>query len=101
MVGDRRPQTHATHRATADHVPRATPLQAIAADLEMVYTYFPRLRERRKSQAGYTSGTVIEHNDVGNLTYGAITVSLSDLSAPIACPDSHACFVACFGLHDH
>ena len=29
---------------------------AIAADLEMVYDYFPRLRERRKSQAGYTSG---------------------------------------------
>jgi branched-chain amino acid transport system ATP-binding protein len=28
----------------------------ISADLEMVYTYFPRLRERRKSQAGYTSG---------------------------------------------
>ena len=29
---------------------------AIAADLEMVYGYFPRLRERRGSQAGYTSG---------------------------------------------
>ncbi|MEH7829600.1 ABC transporter ATP-binding protein [Gemmobacter denitrificans] len=29
---------------------------AIMADLEMVYTYFPRLKERRKSQAGYTSG---------------------------------------------
>lgn len=29
---------------------------AVAADLEMVYEYFPRLRERRKSQAGYTSG---------------------------------------------
>ena len=29
---------------------------AISADLEMVYEYFPRLRERRKSQAGYTSG---------------------------------------------
>jgi len=29
---------------------------AIEADLEMVYGYFPRLRERRKSQAGYTSG---------------------------------------------
>jgi branched-chain amino acid transport system ATP-binding protein len=29
---------------------------AVAADLEMVYNYFPRLRERRKSQAGYTSG---------------------------------------------
>jgi branched-chain amino acid transport system ATP-binding protein len=29
---------------------------AIEADLDMVYTYFPRLKERRKSQAGYTSG---------------------------------------------
>ncbi|MFW2588829.1 ABC transporter ATP-binding protein [Sagittula sp. SSi028] len=29
---------------------------AVAADLEMVYSYFPRLKERRKSQAGYTSG---------------------------------------------
>jgi len=29
---------------------------AIAADLDLVYTYFPRLKERRKSQAGYTSG---------------------------------------------
>ncbi|RYH09057.1 ABC transporter ATP-binding protein [Tropicimonas sp. IMCC6043] len=29
---------------------------AIEADLEMVYSYFPRLKERRKSQAGYTSG---------------------------------------------
>ena len=29
---------------------------AIQRDLEMVYDYFPRLRERRKSQAGYTSG---------------------------------------------
>ena len=29
---------------------------AIRKDLEMVYGYFPRLRERRKSQAGYTSG---------------------------------------------
>ena len=28
----------------------------IEADLEMVYTYFPRLKERRRSQAGYTSG---------------------------------------------
>lgn len=29
---------------------------AVNADLEMVYSYFPRLQERRKSQAGYTSG---------------------------------------------
>jgi branched-chain amino acid transport system ATP-binding protein len=28
----------------------------MAADLELVYNYFPRLKERRKSQAGYTSG---------------------------------------------
>ncbi|MCB1389506.1 MAG: ATP-binding cassette domain-containing protein, partial [Rhodobacteraceae bacterium] len=27
---------------------------ATAADLEMVYEYFPRLKTRRKSQAGYT-----------------------------------------------
>ena len=30
--------------------------QGIQRDLEMVYNYFPRLRERRTSQAGYTSG---------------------------------------------
>ena len=29
---------------------------AVADDLELVYTYFPRLKERRRSQAGYTSG---------------------------------------------
>lgn len=29
---------------------------AVAADLEMVYGYFPRLKERRRSQAGYASG---------------------------------------------
>jgi branched-chain amino acid transport system ATP-binding protein len=29
---------------------------AIARDLDMVYGYFPRLRERRRAQAGYTSG---------------------------------------------
>jgi len=30
--------------------------QAIADDIEMVYRYFPRLKERRSSIAGYTSG---------------------------------------------
>src|SRR3546814_11368762 len=29
---------------------------AIQADLELVYDYFPRLKERRGSTAGYTSG---------------------------------------------
>jgi len=28
----------------------------VANDLEMVYSYFPRLKDRRRSQAGYTSG---------------------------------------------
>ncbi|MBC6405062.1 MAG: ABC transporter ATP-binding protein [Rhodospirillales bacterium] len=30
--------------------------KAVMQDLEMVYRYFPRLKERRGSQAGYTSG---------------------------------------------
>jgi len=30
--------------------------KAIAADMKLVYDYFPRLYERRSSQAGYTSG---------------------------------------------
>jgi branched-chain amino acid transport system ATP-binding protein len=29
---------------------------SVRADLDKVYTYFPRLKERRKAQAGYTSG---------------------------------------------
>ena len=35
---------------------RGSDSSGIKADLEMVYEYFPRLRERRTSQAGYTSG---------------------------------------------
>ncbi|PIE07556.1 MAG: ABC transporter ATP-binding protein [Rhodobacterales bacterium] len=35
---------------------RADGRGAIDRDLEMVYSYFPRLKQRRKSQAGYTSG---------------------------------------------
>lgn len=35
---------------------RADSRGAVEADLEKVYTYFPRLKLRRKSQAGYTSG---------------------------------------------
>ncbi len=35
---------------------RGSDRAGIQADLEMVYNYFPRLRERRSSQAGYTSG---------------------------------------------
>jgi len=35
---------------------RADGRAAVAASLEKVYAYFPRLKERRESQAGYTSG---------------------------------------------
>ena len=35
---------------------RADGKAAIQRDLEMVYGYFPRLKERRRAQAGYTSG---------------------------------------------
>ncbi len=35
---------------------RADGKAAITASLEKVYSYFPRLKERRTSQAGYTSG---------------------------------------------
>jgi len=30
--------------------------KSVAEDLDMVYEYFPRLKERRRSQSGYTSG---------------------------------------------
>ena len=35
---------------------RSASRSEINDDLELVYNYFPRLKERRKSQAGYTSG---------------------------------------------
>jgi branched-chain amino acid transport system ATP-binding protein len=37
----------------------------IAADLEKVYTYFPRLKQRRATQAGYTSGGEQQMTAVG------------------------------------
>ncbi len=38
---------------------------AIQEDLELVYKYFPRLRDRRKAQAGYTSGGEQQMTAVG------------------------------------
>lgn len=35
---------------------RAASRAEIGADLDMVYQYFPRIKERRRSQAGYASG---------------------------------------------
>jgi branched-chain amino acid transport system ATP-binding protein len=38
---------------------------AVAADLERVYAYFPRLKERRGSTAGYTSGGEQQMSAIG------------------------------------
>src|SRR5574339_592040 len=37
----------------------------LRADLERVYKYFPRLKERRKSQSGYTSGAEQQMTAIG------------------------------------
>jgi len=44
---------------------RAATRTEIAADLEKVYAYFPRLKQRRTSQAGYTSGGEQQMTAVG------------------------------------
>ncbi len=51
---------------------------AIAADLEMVYDYFPRLRERRTSLAGYTSGGEQQMVAIGRAMMSKPTMMLLD-----------------------
>ena len=51
---------------------------AISADLEMVYTYFPRLKQRRKSQAGYTSGGEQQMIAIGRALMAHPTMILLD-----------------------
>lgn len=51
---------------------------AIAEDLEMVYNYFPRLRERRNSQAGYTSGGEQQMCAIGRALMSRPTMILLD-----------------------
>ena len=51
---------------------------AIKADLERVYTYFPRLRERRQSQAGYTSGGEQQMCAIGRALMSRPTMILLD-----------------------
>ena len=50
----------------------------IARDLEMVYNYFPRLRERRSSQAGYTSGGEQQMCAIGRALMSRPTTILLD-----------------------
>ncbi|MEM7194019.1 MAG: ABC transporter ATP-binding protein [Pseudomonadota bacterium] len=51
---------------------------AIADDIEKVYSYFPRLKERRKSQAGYTSGGEQQMVAVGRALMARPSVILLD-----------------------
>ena len=51
---------------------------AIAADLEMVYSYFPRLKERRHGMAGYISGGEQQMTAVGRALMARPTVILLD-----------------------
>lgn len=50
----------------------------IRADLEKVYAYFPRLRDRRKSMAGFTSGGEQQMTAVGRALMARPTLILLD-----------------------
>jgi len=51
---------------------------AIAQDLEKVYAYFPRLKERRNSLAGYTSGGEQQMTAIGRALMSRPTMILLD-----------------------
>jgi len=51
---------------------------AVTADLDMVYTYFPRLKERRASLAGYTSGGEQQMTAIGRALMSRPTMILLD-----------------------
>jgi branched-chain amino acid transport system ATP-binding protein len=51
---------------------------AIAADMDMVYEYFPRLKERRTSLAGYISGGEQQMTAIGRALMSRPTMMLLD-----------------------
>ena len=51
---------------------------AIKTDLEKVYHYFPRLKERRTAQAGYTSGGEQQMTSLGRALMASPTMILLD-----------------------
>ena len=50
----------------------------VEADLQKVYTYFPRLRERRRAQAGYTSGGEQQMTAIGRALMAKPSMILLD-----------------------
>jgi branched-chain amino acid transport system ATP-binding protein len=50
----------------------------IATDLEKVYTYFPRLKQRRSSQSGYTSGGEQQMTAIGRALMARPSMILLD-----------------------
>ncbi len=57
---------------------RADGRAAVAADLEMVYGYFPALKERRSSLAGYTSGGEQQMTAIGRALMSRAKMILLD-----------------------
>ena len=51
---------------------------AVRDDLEKVYAYFPRLKERRNSQSGYTSGGEQQMTAIGRALMARPTMILLD-----------------------
>ncbi len=51
---------------------------AVQEDLEMVYHYFPRLKERREAQSGYTSGGEQQMTSIGRALMAKPKVILLD-----------------------
>ena len=55
-----------------------TSSKEVKEDLERVYNYFPRLRDRRTSQAGYTSGGEQQMIAIGRALMAKPTMILLD-----------------------
>ncbi len=57
---------------------RGTGRADIAADLDKVYSYFPRLKQRRSSQSGYTSGGEQQMTAIGRALMARPSMILLD-----------------------
>ncbi|MDQ3214860.1 MAG: ATP-binding cassette domain-containing protein, partial [Pseudomonadota bacterium] len=57
---------------------RGTSRADMAADLDKVYSYFPRLKQRRSSQSGYTSGGEQQMTAIGRALMARPSMILLD-----------------------